>query len=114
MERIIEQGGSVLMLSGTWRVNGLLAVSRAIGDAKYKPHVTGVPEIKTIPLDGNEDFLILACDGLWDFMSEQEAAEIVYNSLLEDSGEYSFMYNWLHIFRGLNFEKITKKNYSSS
>ncbi|KAJ8940633.1 hypothetical protein NQ318_020690 [Aromia moschata] len=56
-ERIEQQGGCVL-LWGTWRVNGQLAVSRAIGecDAEYKPYVNAVPDIREIPLDGGEDF----------------------------------------------------------
>lgn len=79
-ERIEGMGGSVLFW-GTWRVNGQLAVSRAIGDLEYKPYVSAEPDVKAIPLDGTEDFLILACDGLWDFVSEQEAVNAVYNQL---------------------------------
>lgn len=79
-ERIEGMGGSVLFW-GTWRVNGQLAVSRAIGDLEYKPYVSAEPDVKAIPLDGTEDFLIVACDGLWDFVSEQEAVNAVYNQL---------------------------------
>lgn len=57
------------------------------GDADYKPHVTAVPEVREIPLDGGEDFLILACDGLWDFVSEDFAAQVVYQSITEKSGK---------------------------
>ncbi|XP_044271557.1 proteoglycan 4-like [Tribolium madens] len=76
-ERIEKEGGFVCYW-GTWRVNGQLAVSRAIGDAEYKPYVIAVPDIREIPLDGGEDFLILACDGLWDYLSEDDAARTVY------------------------------------
>nr|XP_008196003.1 PREDICTED: 205 kDa microtubule-associated protein [Tribolium castaneum] len=76
-ERIEKEGGYVCYW-GTWRVNGQLAVSRAIGDAEYKPYVIAVPDIREIPLDGGEDFLILACDGLWDYLSEDDAARTVY------------------------------------
>ncbi|XP_023311982.1 mucin-2 isoform X3 [Anoplophora glabripennis] len=85
-ERIEKQGGCVL-LWGTWRVNGQLAVSRAIGDAEYKPFVIAIPDVREIPLDGGEDFLILACDGLWDFVSEDLAARTVYNLVTEDPGD---------------------------
>ncbi|XP_050304979.1 titin-like isoform X2 [Anthonomus grandis grandis] len=74
----IEKAGGCVMLWGTWRVNGQLAVSRAIGDADYKPHVIAIPDVREITLDGGEDFLILACDGLWDFLSEDAAANEVY------------------------------------
>jgi hypothetical protein len=43
---------------GTWRVNGQLAVSRAIGDGEYKPLVTAQPDVTTIVMNGTEDFII--------------------------------------------------------
>ncbi|XP_076265409.1 uncharacterized protein LOC143199457 isoform X2 [Rhynchophorus ferrugineus] len=82
-ERIERAGGCVLFW-GTWRVNGQLAVSRAIGDGYYKPHVTAIPDVREIPLDGGEDFLILACDGLWDVVSEDRAAQEVYYLVAEN------------------------------
>lgn len=79
-QRIEELGGTIIFW-GSWRVNGQLAVSRAIGDLEYKPYVIAVPDIQEIPLNGSEDFLILACDGLWDVISEKEAAQCVYEEL---------------------------------
>lgn len=80
----IEKAGGCVMLWGTWRVNGQLAVSRAIGDADYKPHVIAIPDVREIPLDGGEDFLIIACDGLWDCMTEDAAAQQVYYMIAEN------------------------------
>lgn len=57
------------------------------GDHEYKPYVTAVPDIVEITLKGTEDFLILACDGLWDFISESEAAHCVYKQLSSNSGK---------------------------
>ncbi|KAI4460956.1 protein phosphatase 2c [Holotrichia oblita] len=88
--RIEEQGGLVIYW-GTWRVNGQLAVSRAIGDAEYKPYVTATPDVQEIPLSGGEDFLILACDGLWDFLSEDDAACAVYNMVANNPGTYLYI-----------------------
>ncbi|XP_061712553.1 microtubule-associated protein 1A-like isoform X2 [Cydia pomonella] len=80
----IQAGGGAVMFWGTWRVNGQLAVSRAIGDAMYKPYVTARPELATVDLDGDEDFVVVACDGLWDFVSEDEVALAVYRQLAAD------------------------------
>ncbi|XP_031349973.1 uncharacterized protein LOC116175807 isoform X3 [Photinus pyralis] len=85
-QRIEELGGTIIFW-GSWRVNGQLAVSRAIGDLEYKPYVTAVPDIREIPLNGSEDFLILACDGLWDVISEKEAAQCVYEELAHNQDD---------------------------
>ncbi|CAH1100487.1 unnamed protein product, partial [Psylliodes chrysocephalus] len=81
-ERIEKRGGCVIKW-GTWRVNGQLAVSRAIGDPEYKPFVIAVPDIEILPLDG-EDFLVLACDGLWDSLSEEAVARAIYSLVMEN------------------------------
>jgi len=80
--RIEALGGSILHW-GTWRVNGQLAVSRAIGDGEYKPYITAEPDVTTVALQPSDEFLIVACDGLWDTVTPEEATEIVYNHLEE-------------------------------
>ncbi|XP_049831416.1 LOW QUALITY PROTEIN: titin-like [Schistocerca gregaria] len=87
-ERIEKMGGCV-MYFGTWRVNGQLAVSRAIGDSEYKPYVCAEPDVTELSLDGTEDFLVLACDGLWDFVTEQQVAAVVYVHLHEHPDDLS-------------------------
>lgn len=57
-----------------------LAVSRAIGDQKFKPWCIAEPFIKNYSLK-NSGFLILACDGLWDVMSHQAAVNFVLRRL---------------------------------
>ncbi len=43
-KRINDLGGRVIYW-GRWRVEGVLAVSRSIGDARLKPYVTAEPDI---------------------------------------------------------------------
>lgn len=80
--RIELAGGRVQMK----RVDGELAVSRALGDFQYKPasmppvkcKVTGNPDIKIVEKEATGDeFLVLACDGIWDVMSNEEVIESV-------------------------------------
>ena len=52
--------------NGVWRVQGSLAVSRAIGDVHLKEWVISEPEIRRLPLTPDCEFLIMASDGLWD------------------------------------------------
>lgn len=57
------------------------------GDRQYKPCISCEPEILKIPLDGSEDFLIIACDGFWDCVDEKKAAAILYELIEKDSRE---------------------------
>uniref|UniRef100_A0A6B2LB93 PPM-type phosphatase domain-containing protein n=1 Tax=Arcella intermedia TaxID=1963864 RepID=A0A6B2LB93_9EUKA len=61
------------------RVNGVLAVSRALGDFNFHPHVTCEPDVfgPFNVKDQENQFLILACDGLWDVVDDKHAVGIV-------------------------------------
>ncbi|XP_010260464.1 PREDICTED: probable protein phosphatase 2C 11 isoform X2 [Nelumbo nucifera] len=72
----IEKAGGFIIWSGTWRVGGILAVSRAFGDKLLKPYVVAEPEIQEEEIDGVE-FLIIASDGLWNVVSNKDAVAIV-------------------------------------
>lgn len=52
--------------NGVWRVQGSLAISRAIGDIHLKEWIISEPEIRKLPITSDCEFLILASDGLWD------------------------------------------------
>uniref|UniRef100_A0A0E0CFN2 protein-serine/threonine phosphatase n=1 Tax=Oryza meridionalis TaxID=40149 RepID=A0A0E0CFN2_9ORYZ len=73
----IEDAGGFVMWAGTWRVGGVLAVSRAFGDKLLKQYVVADPEIKEEVVDSSLEFLILASDGLWDVVSNKEAVDMV-------------------------------------
>uniref|UniRef100_A0A3Q3XA17 Protein phosphatase 1E n=1 Tax=Mola mola TaxID=94237 RepID=A0A3Q3XA17_MOLML len=85
-QRIEALGGCVIWF-GTWRVNGSLSVSRAIGDSEHKPYICGDADHSVFPLDGSEDYLILACDGFWDTVSPEEAVRVVSDHLQENNGD---------------------------
>lgn len=73
---------------GMPRVNGILAVSRALGDKTLKPAVSPRPYVTETLLDPEADELvILASDGLWDVCTSQEAVDIV--RYIDDSSEAS-------------------------
>ncbi|KAH7862497.1 hypothetical protein Vadar_005704 [Vaccinium darrowii] len=73
--RIETLGGYVDCCRGVWRI-GSLAVSRGIGDRTLKQWVTAEPETRILRLESDLEFLILASDGLWDKVSNQEAVDI--------------------------------------
>lgn len=70
------------------RVNGVLAVSRALGDGSLHPYVSAEPHIAVtalLPATSAPELLILACDGVWDVMSDQEAADLLLASGVGDA-----------------------------
>ncbi|KAI4376215.1 hypothetical protein MLD38_014002 [Melastoma candidum] len=73
----IENAGGFVMWAGTWRVGGVLAVSRAFGDRLLKQYVVAEPEIQEEAIDSSLEFLILASDGLWDVVTNQEAVTLI-------------------------------------
>lgn len=79
-QRIEDLGGLVLLYRGTYRVNARLAVARAFGDKSLYPYIIADPYLHTKVLDNDDLFLILACDGIWDEVKDEEAVNIVYES----------------------------------
>lgn len=72
------------------RVNGELSLSRAIGDLRFKQDatrsvaeqiVTCVPDVRTHTRKPEDEFLIIACDGIWDVLSSQEVVDRVQRHL---------------------------------
>ncbi|XP_036051635.1 protein phosphatase 1F isoform X4 [Onychomys torridus] len=84
-ERIEALGGFVSLMD-CWRVNGTLAVSRAIGDVFQKPYVSGEADSASRELTGSEDYLLLACDGFFDVVPHQEVSGLVHSHLIRQKG----------------------------
>jgi len=80
-ERIQKAGGHVVF----GRVLGSLAVSRAFGDGEFKVprnkseahFVSNDPFLQTVQIDPDVPFMVIACDGLWDRCTYQEAVDYV-------------------------------------
>ncbi|KAH7419927.1 protein phosphatase-like protein 2C [Cadophora sp. MPI-SDFR-AT-0126] len=80
--RITAAGGFV----DFGRVNGNLALSRAIGDFEFKKSaelapeqqiVTAYPDVTVHDISDDDEFLVVACDGIWDCQSSQAVVEFV-------------------------------------
>ncbi|GLT78929.1 hypothetical protein SLA2020_504470 [Shorea laevis] len=76
-DRIEALGGYVDCCHGIWRIQGSLAVSRAIGDQSLKQWVIAEPETRLLRIQPDCEFLILASDGLWNKVTNQEAVDLV-------------------------------------
>jgi len=72
-KRIIDSGGFVVLN----RVNGILAVTRSLGDHAMKDYVIPDPFTTELALKETDTYLIIACDGLWDVATDQEAVDLI-------------------------------------
>lgn len=79
-EEIENRGGFVSNFPGdVARVDGQLAVARAFGDKSLKDHLSSEPDFAMEMIDDDTDCIILASDGLWKVMSNQEAVDTIKN-----------------------------------
>jgi serine/threonine protein phosphatase PrpC len=72
----VERGGADVA-----RVNGVLAVSRSMGDFDNKVGVIHTPDIQHIL--GDQKFIVIATDGLWDVMNNQQVIDFVLYALFD-------------------------------
>ncbi|XP_006342957.1 protein phosphatase 2C 16-like isoform X2 [Solanum tuberosum] len=79
--RIEASGGKVIQWNGH-RVFGVLAMSRSIGDRYLKPWIIPEPEVMFVPRAREDECLVLASDGLWDVMTNEEACEVARRRIL--------------------------------
>lgn len=88
-DRILQAGGFI----HAGRVNGSLNLARAIGDVEFKQNkylppqkqiVTAFPDIQIVELTDDDEFLILACDGVWDVMTSQQVVNFIHEHIEED------------------------------
>lgn len=100
----IEKLGGRIIRYGTWRVEGVLAVTRAIGDRRLKKYVSAVPEIRSRLLKEGDDWLILATDGVWDVFSSQDAVNLVCQA--KDANEAAYKLTEMAYKRG-SLDNIT-------
>lgn len=86
-DRIRAAGGTIQMTrDGKYRVNGHIQVTRALGDAAFKPFgVTAEPEILEYDFDATkgDDFIVLASDGVWDTLNDETVCRAVRNTAKE-------------------------------
>ncbi len=88
-KRIEALGGKITFDGSDWRVKDL-SLSRAFGDVECTPYVTHMPQIYDYKINPHDKFLVFACDGLWDVLSNQEVVNYI-NSLIAENykGNYA-------------------------
>jgi len=82
-KRIEKLGGVVLPVGKSLRVEGVLSVSRAIGDLKYKNYITSDPDIQEHLLISEDEYLILASDGVAKAFDSERLHELIFDTNTE-------------------------------
>ncbi|VFQ68843.1 unnamed protein product [Cuscuta campestris] len=83
-ERVTRAGIEVKWQVDTWRVgSAALQVTRSIGDDDLKPAVTAEPEISETILCGDDEYIVMGSDGLWDVVTEEEVVGIIRDTVKE-------------------------------
>lgn len=80
IKRIEAAGGFILR----GRILGILSVARAIGDHTMKKYVISQPNTRQFEITGEHEFIIIACDGVWDVVEDQEAVELIKTGIAEE------------------------------
>ena len=91
-ERVLKSGATIV----GYRINGMLNLTRALGDLKFKSNpnlklyeqsVIAVPEITKVKLTNDIDFIIMGCDGVWDCVKRQLVCEFVEKQIKENPNQ---------------------------
>lgn len=93
--RIKKAGGRVIQFpANVYRVNGKLNLSRSIGDLRYKQNpgltpdeqmISATPDVRVEPRQQQDEFLVIACDGIWDVMRNQEVVDFIRQRLNDNA-----------------------------
>jgi serine/threonine protein phosphatase PrpC len=70
---IMSKGGRI----EDGRVNGVLEISRTLGDSVLGECVRATPDVRELEIGEDDQFLILACDGVWSVMTNQDAVDLI-------------------------------------
>ena len=88
-ERVLKSGANIV----GYRINGMLNLTRAIGDLKFKSNynlkrheqsVISLPDITKIEYTEDIDFIIMGCDGVWDCVKRQLICEYIDKQIREN------------------------------
>lgn len=92
----IEKAGGEICSEG--RIDGGLNLSRAIGDYSYKLRqdlsereqmIIALPDIRSLTLTSDDEFMVIACDGIWNSMNNQKVVDFVGPRLKEGKQKLS-------------------------
>jgi len=93
-KNVENRGGFVFekkgLKSSRFLVQGALELTRSIGDPSYKEFITCEPDVMQYKFDKEDEYIIMASDGFWNEVTEEESAKLV-NSYKKSEGLSKFL-----------------------
>ena len=80
-QRVESSGGYVMPVGGMLRVQGTLAITRGLGSPSYKQFIIPDPHVYSFRLCSQDQFLVLATDGLYMRMTNEEVRDLLLHNL---------------------------------
>ena len=88
-KRISDIGGKIYKDSeGIYRI-GDLSLARAFGDGDNAPYISHIPDIYTIKITKKHEFIVMACDGLWDVIENDELYKLLKKYQINKLSNYA-------------------------
>lgn len=103
VNRTCEEKRYIKFDDGDWRI-GDLSVSRSFGDLDNMPHITHIPEIFDYDVTRNDEFIVMACDGLWDVLQNHDVVNFVKDFRTRNNIN---LYDIPELFNTLSFRETT-------
>ena len=93
-KRITDLGGTVVYW-GRWRVESVLAVSRAVGDSSLMPYITAEPDVVEKDIEEDDLFLVIASDGVWDVLESDRVGKFVFQNTVDEGKTDDELLRWI-------------------
>ncbi|EDR25548.1 protein phosphatase 2C, putative [Entamoeba dispar SAW760] len=87
-ERIEKNGGHCYKVGNTWRVEGVIALSRSLGDRALHPSLSAIPDVNSFDLTDVTE-IVITSDGVTDVLNEDDIANLVFKSVNVDTAANS-------------------------
>lgn len=87
-KRIKSLGGRIYKDGDDWRIKEF-SLARSFGDLDGKPYISHLPDVFHYKINKNDKCIVLACDGLWDVMSNQEVFDFIRENVSTVKNNYA-------------------------
>ncbi|KAK6051322.1 protein phosphatase 2C [Cooperia oncophora] len=88
--RVEQDGGQLLYIQGELRVNGVLNLTRALGDIGGRPMISPKADTVVLERDVSQYLLLLTCDGISELFSDSEVLDMIKSFVAKHSSKSKF------------------------